>query len=159
MRRLLPQLGYARELPTEDDAPPPLDQAHDWARFVCERRVAPVVEATLRYAAAHRSQFMWPWEQAPRGLASGILDDETYDWLAVTRGMLRSGGFPIVVSNDTIDEANRLARAHSAIPVDPTGSAGLAGLLALVRAGIAKADADAIVLFTGKDRSLVGTPH
>jgi threonine synthase len=159
MRRLLPQVGYPRELPSDDDSTPPLDQAHDWARFVCERRVAPVVEATLRYAATHRSQFMWPWERAPSGLASGILDDETYDWLAVTRGMLRSGGFPIVVTNDTIDEANRLARAHTPIAVDHTGSAGLAGLLALVRAGLAKPEDDAIVLFTGKDRAAERTPR
>ena len=41
------------------------------------------VEDTLRYAAAHRSAFMWPWEETPLSIAEGILDDETYDWVAV----------------------------------------------------------------------------
>ena len=37
--------------------------------------------------ASHRSQFMWPWEEPPHSVASGILDDETYDWLAILRGV------------------------------------------------------------------------
>jgi threonine synthase len=95
---------------------------------------------------------MWPWESVPHSVAHGILDDETYDWFAVTRGMLRSGGFPIVVSDPTVAEANRLARASTTIPVDATGSSGLAGLLTLGRAGIG-VDDDAVVLFTGRDRA------
>ena len=43
---------------------------------------------TLAWAARHRSAFMWPWETEPHSVADGILDDETYDWLAVVRGML-----------------------------------------------------------------------
>ena len=44
------------------------------------------IDAALAYAARHRSDFMWPWEAEPHSVAHGILDDETYDWLAVVAG-------------------------------------------------------------------------
>ena len=91
----------------------------------------PQVRAALSYAATHRSEFMWPWEQEPASIAHGILDDETYDWLAVVEGMLVSGGGPVVVSEDLLAQANALAVDATHIDVDPTGSSGLAGLLAL----------------------------
>ena len=91
----------------------------------------PEVRAALSYAATHRSEFMWPWEEEPASIAHGILDDETYDWLAVVEGMLVSGGGPVVVSEDLRARANALAVDATHIDVDPTGSSGLAGLLAL----------------------------
>ncbi len=110
------------------------------------------VEEALRYAATHRSQFMWPWEEEPRSIAHGILDDETYDWLAVLRGMATTGGTPVLVSEETLEEANALAQAATGISVDHTGSAGLAGLLHLHReAGIGPEERVA-VLFTGVKR-------
>jgi threonine synthase len=93
----------------------------------------------LGYAIGHRSEFMWPWETTPSSVASGIVDDETYDWAAIVRGMLASGGEPVVVSEERLIEANRLAGDG----VSATGSAGLAGVLA--RPG---GEATA-VLFTG----------
>ncbi len=48
-------------------------------------------DAALARAAGHRSQFMWPWEEPPHSVASGILDDETYDWLAILRGVAAPG--------------------------------------------------------------------
>ena len=47
-----------------------------------------IVEA-LRFARTHRSKFMWPWEEEPKSIATGIIDDETYDWAAVVAGMER----------------------------------------------------------------------
>lgn len=113
-------------------------------------RVSPVaIEQALRYAATHRSAFMWPWEQTPRSVASGILDDETYDWLAVVRAMLLTGGWPLVVAERTLREANELAQTATGIAVDATGSAGLAGYLALAAQGELSAELNAAVLFTG----------
>jgi threonine synthase len=100
----------------------------------------------LAHAARHRSQFMWPWEEEPKSIAHGILDDETYDWLAIARGMLESGGEPLVVSEDELQAANRMGR-DLGIAVDHTGSAGLAG--ALQRGPLH----DAVVLFTGSQRA------
>jgi threonine synthase len=108
--------------------------------------------AAIAEAARHRSAFMWPWEQEPRSIAHGILDDETYDWLAVATGMLESGGGPLVVDEESLVEANRLARDATGIDVDHTGSAGLAGLMELVRRGEVDRDERVVVLFTGARR-------
>jgi hypothetical protein len=89
----------------------------------------------LREATRRRSEFMWPWECEPQSLARGILDDETYDWRAVVGGMISTGGWPVVVTEAQIAEANRLGCETTGIDVDYTGSAGLAGVLALAEAG------------------------
>ena len=98
----------------------------------------------LDYARRHRSAFMWPWESVPHSIAEGILDDETYDWAAVVRGMLATGGETIVVSEEQLMEANRRAAA-AGYDVSETGSAGFAGVLA---SGPRTQD-PALVLFTG----------
>ncbi len=110
-------------------------------------------EQALRFASHHRSAFMWPWEKAPRSVAHGILDDETYDWLAVVGGMLATGGHPLVVDEETLVQANALARGTTGIDVDHTGSAGLAGLLALRAAGEIADDEHIALLFTGVVRT------
>ena len=111
-----------------------------------------MVRDELRQAARHRSEFMWPWEEEPKSIATGILDDETYDWLALVEGMLMTGGVPLVVSEDTLAEANQLARQNTEIPADPTGTSGLAGVLELRNQEILSADETAAVLFTGIER-------
>ncbi len=121
----------------------PLKRAFDAVRSHLDARQA------LRVAAHHRSAFMWPWEQEPRSIAHGILDDETYDWLAVVEGMLGTGGRALVVDEETLEQANVLARGATGIEVDHTGSAGLAGLLALRAAGHVADDERVAVLFTG----------
>jgi len=113
---------------------------------------APAIEEGLRHAATHRSEFMWPWEEEPKSVAHGILDDETYDWLAVVRGMLATGGSPIVVDDATLMDANDLAAQATGIPADHTGSSGLAGLLHLQRAGQIGPSESVAVLFTGVRR-------
>ena len=110
------------------------------------------VQAELAYARAHRSEFMWPWESTPRSIAHGILDDETYDWHAVVTGMIESGGYPLTVSEDRLAEARDLARSTTAIAVDATGSAGLAGFLELRAQELHRPGETVGVLFTGAER-------
>ena len=110
-------------------------------------------EHALRFASHHRSAFMWPWEEEPRSVAHGILDDETYDWLAVVEGMLATEGRALVVDEETLEEANALARETTGIDVDHTGSAGLAGVLALRAMGQVADDERVAVLFTGVVRT------
>jgi threonine synthase len=109
----------------------------------------------MAWARTHRSEVMWPWEEEPRSVAEGILDDETYDWAAVVAGMLATDGAPVLVSEEALRAANDLAREATGIEVDHTGSAGLAGLLELSRRGELGADERVAVLFTGaaRDRS------
>ncbi len=106
------------------------------------------VERATALAAQHRSDYMWPWESEPASIATGILDDETYDWRAVVTAMLRTGGRPLVVTEQRLAEANELA-ASSGSDADPTGSAGLAGLLDLRAAAVVGPDDRVGVLFTG----------
>jgi threonine synthase len=113
---------------------------------------SPIVRETLEYAARHRSEFMWPWEETPRSVASGILDDEAYDWHAVVSGTIESGGWPLVVSEETLREAHDLARATTGIRVSHTGAAGLAGLIELRRNGMVAPGERVAVLFTGVAR-------
>jgi threonine synthase len=108
-----------------------------------------LIEEELAYAARHRSSFMWPWETEPHSLAGAIIDDEAYDWLAVVRAMLRSGGFPITVDEPTIARANALARETTGIGVGPSGSAGLAGLMALQDAVPSVSEERVGVVFSG----------
>lgn len=106
----------------------------------------------LDHAAMNRGDYMWPWETEPHSIASGILDDETYDWLAVTEGMLTTGGIPVVVSEETLAEAHRLGRKHTGIRAEPTGTAGLAGLVQMTREGLIGPEETVAVLFTGVER-------
>jgi threonine dehydratase len=103
-----------------------------------------------RNAGSRWSQCMWPWETMPVSLADGILDDETYDWIGACNAMADSGGYPIVASEQLIHESYALAHRVTNIDVSPTGSSGLAGLLA-IRHEVAD-DERVIVIFSGVRR-------
>jgi len=142
-RRILDRLAAAGDSDTETT---------DVSYFDGKRLRPSDFEHEQAYARTHRSEFMWPWEEEPASIATGILDDETYDWFAVVTGMLETGGRPIVVGEATLEEANRIARESTGIDVDHTGSSGLAGLLDLRRRGAVEAGERVGVLFTGVRR-------
>lgn len=131
----------------------PLARAHE--RVASELGANPVpaaIDAVLANAARERSRFMWAWEAEPHSIAHGILDDETYDWLAVTRGMLLTDGRPLVVDEDTLEQANAIGREATGIDADHTGTAGLAGLIELQRQGEIRPGESVAVIFTGVRR-------
>ncbi len=134
------------------ETPPHLGDDPERAEYVRDQVSASLVRDELHYAATHRSEFMWPWEDEPNSIATGILDDETYDWLAVVEGMLLTGGAPLVVSEDTLAAAHGLAREHTSVAADPTGTSGLAGLLELQPFGAIQPGETLGVLFTGVER-------
>ncbi len=109
------------------------------------------VDRALHHAATHRSEYMWAWESEPKSVATGILDDETYDWLAVLRGMLTTGGRPVIAGEGQLVEAHTLGREAGYL-VDPTGSSGLAALIDLRASGLVGPAGRAAVLFTGRER-------
>lgn len=108
-----------------------------------------LVDRAVEVAQDDPGRFMWPWEAVGTSAASGILDDLTYDWLDVVEPMLRSGGWPAVVPEELVGEANRIARAATGIDVDATGTAGLAGLLDPRTAAAVDPTDHVVVLFTG----------
>lgn len=108
----------------------------------------------LLNAAKNPDRYMWPWESEPHSIATGILDDETYDWYDLLHEMTFSGGRPIVVDDSTIAKATQRAHELTGICVSPTGASGLAGLYALADAGELCdgelfARGSPLVLFTG----------
>jgi threonine synthase len=93
-------------------------------------------------------ELMTPWER-PHSIADGILDDETYDWLADFAVMEESGGRPIVVPEEAVVDAVEVA-ASTGIVVSATGSAALAALL--VADGRPAAEETVAVIFSGVRR-------
>lgn len=107
------------------------------------------------------ADLMTPWPGTPHSVASGILDDLTYDWRTVMAHQIRTGGWPQLADEATLDEAAALAAGLVSPPPDATGAAGLAGLLAAARAGslTPRGDGEAlVVLLTGVDRSWTPPP-
>ncbi len=125
-------------------------QAEGCAPLERSWRHALALDGGVASAGTHWRECMWPWEQEPASAADGILDDETYDWLPIVQAMAASDGSPVVVPEALIVEAHALARSSTGIDVSPTGSAGLAGVLAM-RHQI-DPDENIAVLFTGVQR-------
>ena len=126
----------------------PLKLAFD--RFKAERSGGHLDDDLAR-AAGDRAYFMRPWPHAPQSIAHGILDDETYDWLALVEGMAATGGDALIASEEELREANRVARETTGVRASHTGTAGLAGLMGLLRRSGTR-DVRAAVLFTGVAR-------
>ncbi len=78
---------------------------------------------------ARPDDYMWAWEEVGMSAASGILDDVTYDWQPVVKAMLKSGGWPVVVTEEQVVKVHEAAHATTTIDVEPTGTAGLSGVL------------------------------
>jgi threonine synthase len=121
------------------------------ARWLAGNADAVAIDRAVHAAAGDRARYMWPWETEPKSAASGILDDETYDWLAVVRGMLLTGGWPVVASEANVLEAYCEGRG-AGINASATGTAGLAGAMTLAQAGLLDRHDRVGVLFTGVDR-------
>ncbi len=130
----------ARLFPVQAEGCAPLRRAWD--------RLSPAFDFDA--AAASPDDYMWPWESEPHSLATGILDDVTYDWLPLLRRTRESGGEPIVAAEPLVEQAYALAHEHTDIPVCATGTAGLAGLLQHAADGEVSGGR-VVLLFTGID--------
>jgi hypothetical protein len=75
----------------------------------------------------------------------------TYDWQGVVRAMLETGGGSIVARESEIRQAHQLTDGQP-VAVEPTGSAGLAGVLAAQRLGQLTNSGRPAVLLTGRSR-------
>lgn len=82
----------------------------------------------LSEAVKHRSKYMYAWEN-PHSIAHGILDDETYDWVALVNGMSTSNGGSILIDDENICKAKEFAESTFDLNPCHTGSAGLAALI------------------------------
>ncbi len=128
----------------QTEAVAPLNRA--WRLLLAESDGDP--ELAIESARRHPQIYMWAWENVGTSVASGILDDVTYDWLPVIDAMLRTGGEAHVVSEQMVKDANSLARELTGIEVDATGSSGASALLDPAVAE--RVAGDVVVLFTAK---------
>lgn len=126
-----------------EDAPGPEASDHRRAALVAASQGWPwppgtgvdldLVAPATRVARSH-PEAMQPWPGTPLSVASGILDDVTYDWVTVAAHQMASGGWPILVDEDTFVSARSLATAQVVPGPDETGAAGLAGWLTHIEA-------------------------
>jgi len=110
------------------------------------------MRAELENAARHRSEYMRPVTEPAMSVATGILDDETYDWREVVRGMLETGGWPITVREETLVRARDRAQEATGVVADATGTSGLAGVFTMSAEGAIASSERIGVLFTGAAR-------
>ena len=146
----LARLAEKGVAPTRGEHLPGFRGDRSW--WTSSHAVAEAVREELAFAARHRSRFMWPWEERPRSVASGILDDETYDWRALAWGLFETGGHPLTVADAVLERACDLAREATGAPVDATGAASLAGLLVLKELRVLDPGENVALLFTGAAR-------
>ena len=106
--------------------------------------------STAKDAALRRPEFMFPWE-APTSIAHGLLDDETYDWVELVDGMLKTSGSVTLVNDAMICMAKQQAEHRYNIDACHTGSAGLAAMMA-VHKDAAPGPSPSIVVLSGKQR-------
>ena len=96
--------------------------------------------------------YMWAWHNPPRSIASGILDDETYDFIDCVEAMIDTGGVALAVSEDALREAQALTDGAADVPISYTGAAGLAGALTARELGIVRDNDRALVILSGARR-------
>ncbi|MFT6762673.1 MAG: threonine synthase [Candidatus Aldehydirespiratoraceae bacterium] len=108
--------------PVQMEGCAPLDRALSRAR-----------ELKLFEVGPHWDDLMSVWDN-PQSLADGILDDETYDWVDIHHALQVRGGRSVVAPEWTAAAAHEMAH-RAGFDASPTGSAGLAGLLAALGPG------------------------
>ncbi len=106
---------------------------------------------------ARSDDAMQPWPGEPRSVATGILDDVTYDWKTVLGHQCHTGGWPVLVDEPDFERAQRdlagLLRDvdPALVAADATGAAGFAGLLSdSLRRGD---DGPVVVIASGRIRA------
>ncbi len=138
------------------DAMPVVPRFYAVQALGCAPFIAAYHEATQRNfidLGRHWDRVMQPWPNEPTSVATGILDDETYDWLGFIDAVNSTGGTAVTATEDHIGEAYDLVWRHTTIAADHTGTAALAGLLAH-RSALGNHER-ILVPITGRQRSKV----
>ena len=143
--------GRLAELPTvytvQTAGAHPLKRAFDRVHDLSQRTS---LQEAMVYARTRRGGFMWPWEDVPKSVAHGILDDETYDWAIPIEMMIATGGQALIADEASLGVAHRRGRDVTGIDVSATGTAGLAGLNQM--SGQSPDEGERVLLFTGAER-------
>jgi len=104
--------------------------------------------ADVASMGAEWTHYMWPWESEPVSVADGILDDETYDWIVDLGEIDRTEGRVVVATEDQVKRVAELVPTIAGIDASPTGTAGVAGLVAEIESGALRGG-DVVVVASG----------
>ncbi len=99
-----------------------------------------------------------PWEKPPKTIATGLEDTYPWDGDYGLKALYETNGYGIVVSDDEIVEAIKLLARYEGVFAEPSGAAGLAGLIKAIEEGRVDRDETVVVLVTGhglKDPGIV----
>ncbi|MEZ0393898.1 MAG: threonine synthase [Desulfurococcaceae archaeon] len=106
----------------------------------------PFVRAWMERADPDRIR---PWEQPPKTIATGLEDTFPWDGDAGLRALYETRGYGVVVSDNEIVNAMKLLASLEGIFAEPSGAAGLAGLIKALDEGLVSRDETIVVLVTG----------
>lgn len=99
-----------------------------------------------------------PWERAPKTIATGLEDTFPWDGDAGLRALYKTNGYGVAVDDDLIIKAMKMLASYEGIFAEPSGAAGLAGLIKALEDGRIDRDETVVVLVTGhglKDPDIV----
>jgi len=90
-----------------------------------------------------------PWERPPETIATGLEDTLPWDGDAALKAIYNTKGYGVVVSDDEIVKAMKLLASLEGLFAEPSGAAGLAGLIKALDEGRVDRDETIVVLVTG----------
>jgi len=99
-----------------------------------------------------------PWEKPPETIATGLEDTFPWDGDAGLKALYSTGGYGVAVEDDLILESMKMLASLEGLFAEPSGAAGLAGLIQAIRDGRVDKDETVVVLVTGhglKDPDIV----
>lgn len=127
--------------------------AADLVTTVKKNFLAPEVQETLTYMLWHKEKYMWPWDgDIPQSVAEGILDDVTYDWHTIISTLFKTGGIPVIATEEELATARKLVHSTTSVHPSVTGTSGLAGMYWLQQKGWLSKKQKIAVIITGQER-------
>ncbi len=99
-----------------------------------------------------------PWEKPPETIATGLEDTFPWDGDAGLKALYKTNGYALAVEDKLILEAMKLLASLEGVFAEPSGAAGLAGLIKAIEEGRVDKDETVVVLVTGhglKDPDIV----
>jgi len=90
-----------------------------------------------------------PWEKPPKTIATGLEDTYPWDGDMGLRALYNTKGYGVIVSDEEIVNAMKLLAGLEGIFAEPSGAAGLAGLVKAVEEKLVDRDEVVVVLVTG----------
>jgi len=90
-----------------------------------------------------------PWEKPPDTIATGLEDTYPWDGDAGLKALYTTNGYGVVVSDKEILDSMKMLASLEGVFAEPSGAAGLAGLIKAIEEKQVDRDEVIVVLVTG----------